>query len=41
LEYYIPRIELWRQQKYSLQRQHETSLEDHTKKLAGKFRKVE
>jgi chromosome segregation ATPase len=41
LEYYIPRIELWRQQKYSLRRQYETSLEEHTKKLTGKFRKLQ
>ena len=37
LEFYMPQIEEWKRQKYSLRKQYETALEEHTKKLMEEF----
>jgi hypothetical protein len=40
LEFYIPQIEEWKRQKYSLRKQYETALEEHTKKLIEEFTRL-
>jgi chromosome segregation ATPase len=40
LEFYIPQIEEWKRQKYSLGKQYETALEEHTKKLMEEFTRL-
>ena len=40
LEFYIPQIEEWKRQKYSLRKQYETALEEHTKKLMEEFTRL-
>ncbi len=40
LEFYIPQIEEMKRQKYSLRKQYETGLEEHTKKLSEEFAKL-
>jgi hypothetical protein len=41
LEFYLPQIEEWKRQKYSLQKQYETALEEHAKKLSEDFRTLQ
>ncbi len=40
LEFYIPQIEEWKRQKYSLRKQYETALEEHTNKLMEEFTRL-
>jgi chromosome segregation ATPase len=37
LEFYMPQIEEWKRQKYSLKKQYETALAEHAQKLTEEF----
>jgi chromosome segregation ATPase len=40
LEFYLPQIEEWKRQKYSLKKQYETALAEHAQKLTEEFGKL-
>lgn len=40
LDFYMPQIEEWKRERYSLKKRYEMGLEEHTKKLIEEFRRL-